>query len=63
MKATVTMEIDLLKLVDTAVEHMDSPDDLRWSIGMALQEMYPDEWSNVLENLLAKYLALNPKRN
>jgi hypothetical protein len=38
------MEIDIKKLTDEAVKHMQAENDLRWSIGMALQELYWDEF-------------------
>jgi hypothetical protein len=43
------VEIDLDKVFDEAMEHMINPDDLRWSIGMALQELYFDEWMKDLQ--------------
>ena len=36
--------IDLNKVFTEAMKHMQEPNDLRWSIGMALQELYGDEW-------------------
>jgi hypothetical protein len=38
------MGIDIKKLTDEAVKHMQDENDLRWSIGMALQELYWDEF-------------------
>jgi hypothetical protein len=43
------VEIDLDKVFNEAMEHMINPDDLRWSIGMALQELYFDEWMKDLQ--------------
>jgi hypothetical protein len=37
--------IDLEKVFAVAMQHMESPDDLRWSVGMALQELYWDKWA------------------
>jgi hypothetical protein len=43
------VEIDLDKVFNEAMEHMINPDDLRWSIGMALQELYFDDWMKDLQ--------------
>ena len=37
--------IDLDKVFAEAMKHMEKPDDLRWSIGMALQELYYNQWA------------------
>ena len=36
--------IDLDKVFAEAMKHMEKRDDLRWSIGMALQELYYNQW-------------------
>ena len=36
--------IDLDEVFTEAMQHMVNPDDLRWSIGMALQELYYNQW-------------------
>ena len=38
------VEIDIKKLTEEAVNHMEGVDDLRWSVGMALQELYGDQF-------------------
>ena len=43
------VEIDLDKLFEEAMQHMQRPDDLRWSVGMALQELYWDKWAKDLQ--------------
>lgn len=50
------VEIDLTTVLDRAVEHMEAPDDLRWSLGMALQELYWDAWADDLQQkMVAAY--------
>ena len=42
------MEIDIDALIVEAVNHMENDNDVRWSIGMALQELYWDKgWKDV----------------
>jgi hypothetical protein len=41
--------IDLNKVFTEAMNHMQDPNDVRWSIGMALQELYGDEWMYKLQ--------------
>ena len=38
------VEIDLDELLAAAVVHMESEEDLRWSVGAALQDLYWDWW-------------------
>lgn len=42
-------EIDLDALFTAAIQHMEAPNDLRWSIGMALQDLYWDAWMRDLQ--------------
>ena len=50
------MEINIDKLIAEAVNHMQDAEDVRWSIGMALQEMYwHDGWKDVQERLVSLY--------
>ena len=50
------MEIDIDKLIAEAVQHMEDEDDLRWSIGMALQELYWGKgWGQVQDRLVKLY--------
>jgi hypothetical protein len=46
------LSIDIDALLAEAVQHMEDEDDLRWSIGMALQEMY---WGKVQDRLVKLY--------
>ena len=53
------IEIDTDELIAEAVKHMENLDDLRWSIGMALQELYWDKvdgWAKVQTDLTNAYL-------
>jgi hypothetical protein len=38
------MQIDIDKLTDEAIKHMDASNDVRWSVGMALEELYWNEF-------------------
>jgi hypothetical protein len=51
------VEIDLDKVFNEAMEHMINPDDLRWSIGMALQELYFDDWMKALQTKMVDAYA------
>ena len=54
------MEINVDKLLAEAVNHMQDAEDVRWSIGMALQEMYwHDGWKDVQERLVSLYKEEN----
>jgi len=51
------MSIDIDALIAEAVHHMESEDDVRWSIGMALQELYGDKgWDKVQDRLVNLYI-------
>lgn len=51
------IEIDTDELIAEAVRHMENLDDLRWSIGMALQTLYWDKgWDKVQTDLTNTYL-------
>ena len=50
------LEIDVDKLIEEAVNHMEDEGDVRWSVGMALQVLYGDEWIEVQERLSQLYL-------
>jgi len=41
--------INLNKVFTEAMNHMQDPNDVRWSVGMALQELYGDEWMYKLQ--------------
>jgi hypothetical protein len=50
------MSIDIDALLAEAVQHMEDEDDLRWSIGMALQELYWGKgWGKVQDRLVKLY--------
>lgn len=53
------IEIDLDALVAKAVPYMDAENDLRWSIGMALQEMFPEQVGALQLRMVRAYKALN----
>ena len=43
------MKIDIDELIAEAVKHMEDEGDVRWSIGMALQELYWDKgWKDMV---------------
>jgi hypothetical protein len=53
------IEIDIDELIEEAVKHMEDEDDVRWSVGMALQTLYWDKvdgWASVQERLNKRYL-------
>ena len=50
------LEIDIDALLAEAVNHMEDDGDVRWSIGMALQEMYWGKgWDKVQDRLVKLY--------
>lgn len=50
------VEIDLDKVLTEAIQHMTNPDDLRWSLGMALQTLYWDQWvQGFQEKMISTY--------
>ena len=50
------LSIDIDALLAEAVNHMEDDGDVRWSIGMALQEMYWGKgWDKVQERLVKLY--------
>ena len=59
------IEIDIDELIAVAVKHMEDEYDVRWSIGMALQELYWEKvygWAEVQQRLTHLYLE-QAKRN
>jgi len=51
------MKIDIDALIAEAVKHMEDEGDVRFSIGMALQELYWDKgWKDVQERLVNLYI-------
>lgn len=50
------MKIDIDELIAEAVKHMEDESDVRWSIGMAMQELYWDKgWDEVQDRLVKLY--------
>jgi hypothetical protein len=51
-----SMKIDIDALIAEAVNHMEDDEDVRWSIGMALQELYWGKgWDQVQHSLVKLY--------
>lgn len=51
------MKIDIDALIAEAVKHMEDEGDVRFSVGMALQELYWDKgWKDVQERLVNLYI-------
>ena len=51
------MKIDIDALIAEAVKHMEDEGDVRFSVGMALQELYWDKgWKDVHERLVNLYI-------
>ena len=51
-----SMKIDIDALIAEAVNHMEDAEDVRWSIGMALQELYWGKgWDQVQHSLVKLY--------
>jgi len=48
------VEIDIKKLTEEAVNHMEGVEDVRWSVGMALEELYGDEFVHAMQIELGK---------
>ena len=58
------VEIDLNALLKEAVPHMENEDDLHFSIGMGLQDLYWDVWVEKLQNQMIKeFLVPKTQRN
>ena len=51
------MKIDIDALIAEAVKHKEDEGDVRFSVGMALQELYWDKgWKDVQERLVNLYI-------
>jgi hypothetical protein len=51
------VEIDIKKLTEEAVNHMEGVEDVRWSVGMALEELYGEEFVYAMQiELGSKFL-------
>ena len=56
------MEIDLDALFAQAIKHMAVENDVRWTLGIALQELYGDKGINELQQRMTEYfLKTNDK--
>jgi hypothetical protein len=55
--------IDLDRVLDVALQSMSDPTDLRWSIGMALQELYWDEWMQALQGEMVETFSKQKEPN
>lgn len=53
------MEIDLDALFNEAVEHMTAENDVRWTLGVALQELYGDKGIDALQDRMTKHYLNN----
>jgi len=47
--------IDVNEVINKAVTHMEDETDLRYSVGMAMQELYWDIWEQVQERMVKQY--------
>ena len=58
------LTIDLDKLRQTAFKHMDAQDDVHWSIGMAIEQLYWEDGIEELQRqLVADYCAKHNQTN
>ena len=49
------LEIDIDAVIKQAVPHMQDDIDLRWTVGMALEELYPDVISQMHQRMVNAY--------
>lgn len=49
------LEIDLDAVLAEAMNHMADPTDLRWSVGMALQEIYFDRIKQLQDAMVEQF--------
>lgn len=52
-------DIDMDAVMRCAVTHMDAENDLRWSVGMALEELYGDDWREMQKQMVVEWLKSN----
>ena len=50
------MKIDMDKVLAVACEHMSYDNDLRWSIGAALEELYPQEIKALQDKMVQAWI-------
>lgn len=56
LEISMQVYIDLRKVFVEAMKHMQDRNDVRWSIGMALQELYGNEWVyNLQQNMVHEF--------
>jgi len=48
--------IDLDEVLKEAVKHMEDEGDLRFSVGMAMQELYWYKWEDLQNRMVEQYL-------
>ena len=53
------LTIDLDAVLEEAMTHMDSEEDLRWAVGMALQELYWEEGIKKLQAAMFERFELD----
>jgi hypothetical protein len=50
------MKIDMDKVLAVACEHMSYDNDLRWSVGAALEELYPQEIKALQDKMVQAWI-------
>lgn len=56
LEISMLVYIDIRKVYVEAMKHMQDRNDVRWSIGMALQELYGNEWVyNLQQNMVSEF--------
>ena len=56
LEISMLVYIDIRKVYVEAMKHMQDRNDVRWSIGMALQELYGNEWVyNLQQNMVHEF--------
>lgn len=56
LEISMLVYIDIRKVYVEAMKHMQDRNDVRWSIGMAMQELYGNEWVyNLQQNMVHEF--------
>ena len=56
LEISMLVYIDIRKVYVEAMKHMQDRNDVRWSIGMALEELYGNEWVyNLQQNMVHEF--------
>ena len=56
LEISMLVYIDIRKVYVEAMKHMQDRNDVRWSVGMALQELYGNEWVyNLQQNMVHEF--------